>query len=76
MEPEPQRSRAAGQQLLDRGTQLGAAWQLVSLVTCQLGAHSLGAGHCRPEPPTAVLKKGCNGDQELTGPGVRHFNYF
>ena len=27
--------------------------------------------HCRPEPPAAVSKKGCNCDQELRGPGVQ-----
>ena len=29
-----------------------------------------GTLHCRPESPAAVLKKGCDYDKKLSGPGV------
>ena len=29
--------------------------------------------HCRPEPPAAVLKKGCNCNQELNRLGVQQY---
>ena len=32
--------------------------------------------HCGPEPPAAVLKKGCGCNQDLRGPGVQQYKLF